>query len=364
MEQTINKKKTGLFIAIVVIAEYLLRFCVFSTTLTAMPLNDASDYEKFNMISRIISLCITAVTIILTFVIGYVLTKDKKKTVIFAGSVYFGKNAANLIASLISAVANSLSYSGVLGASDMSTVISTGEVLVIPLIVAMAYFAFTAFEGTNPKLEGSLGSSEMLLSKARKRLIVAYLIAAAVSGVLTSAPSFVFAFVNIDMEYSYIMSIISLATKWLGTVLSFLIIYFAGYKPYKSHCDAMAFLSSESISIAISGFFMSVAMLPVSMLTQAVTKAENYQYMALLTGATSVISGIAFIIEILLIGYIAKFFFATAKITLFDTEAQAYGNPELTYAAESDFEKNDKPEDNNNKPDPYQQQQELHIDEE
>lgn len=365
MEQTNYKKKTGLFISVLIIAEQLIRFAVNAIMLNFIPvsLSEGSDYERYNIISRVISLCITAVTIVLTFLMGYLLTKDKKKTVIFAGSVYFGRKAVGLFESLISAVAYSLSYAGKIGASDMSTVVFIADILIIPLIIAAAYFAFTAFEGINEKLEGSLDSSEMLLSRAKKRLIAAYLIGAAVAGVMSSAPSLVFTLIDVDMEYSYIIAVISRIVAWVGTAASFAIDYFAGYKPYKSHRDAMAFVGALGISNAISGFVTAVVMLPLNIFTDSAVNSENYQIVTLLASVTGVVSLIATVLEIILIIYVLKFFFASAKITLFDTADEAVGVEALTYESEAAFENADLSDEIIGEPEPYQQEKEASTEE-
>ncbi len=363
MEKTNYRKKTGLFIAVVIIAEQIIRFAVNAIMMNVMPLSERSDFERYDIVSSVASLCITAITIVLTFLMGYILTKDKKKTVIFAGSAYFGKSVAGLLESLISAVAYSLSYAGKIGASDMSAVIFIADILIIPLIIAAAHFAFTAFEGINEKLEGSLDSSEMLLSRAKKRLVVAYLIGAVVSGVMTSAPSLIFALIDIDMEYSFIVAIISRIVTWISTVASFAIVYSAGYKPYKSHRDAMAFAGALGVSNAISGFIAAVVMLPLNIFTESAIKAENYQITTLLTSVTGVVSVIATVLEVILIIYMLKFFFASAKITLFDTAYEAVGT-EPAYETETTFENSDSYDELIGEPEPYQQENEEQTDEE
>ncbi len=326
MEQTSYKKKSALFIAIVIIAEKLIRVgsdIIMSNILAAQVTPDMSgfDYERYNMISRIISICITAFSIVFTFLMGYIFTKDKRKTVIFAGSVYFGKKAAGLLSSFISAVANSLSYTGAFSASDMSTAIFIGSFLAVPVMIVLGYFAYTAFEGINSKLEGSLDSSEMLLERAKKRFIVAYFGSAIVVSLLKSAPSLIYALINSDsLNSGTIFSIISNILSWVFSVLGFVIIYLVGYKPYKNHIDAMAFTGIAGVTAAISGLIVSVILTPCQVLLNAAIESGDYTRASILSAVTGASALISLVPEILILLYVIKFFFAPARVTLFGQE--------------------------------------------
>lgn len=318
MEESIltYKKKAGIFAAVIILADSLIRSVVnmLLSHFTATGNIDITAAEGYKTVNQLVGLGLSVFSIVFIFLLSYVFTKDKKKTVVFAGSIYFGKRAAGLIISLVSTVADCLSYTALINPGTSSAINTIGNIIALPIMIAAAYFAFTAFEGINSKLEGSLGKSGMLLKEAKKRYIIAYILAGIVAGVLSSAPAMIFALAN---YYDNNITLISQIIAWLGSVISFIILYRAGYKPYESHIDGMSFISVSGIAGAVSSLIISAVMLPVSTLMTSAISSENFGLVGILSAITSAASLIAVVVEILLIIYVIKFFFAETEISLF-----------------------------------------------
>lgn len=329
MENTAYKKKAGIFATGIILADYLVRTganILISNIAAASGFNsDVADIQRYELINNISGVGLSVFSLVLIFLGSYTFTKDKRKTVVFAGSIYFAKKAAGLITSLISAVATSLmSYTTLLTASARTAIIMAGNIIALPVMIALAYFVFTAFEGVNTKFDGrSLANSEMLLSQARKRYFVAYVISMVIAGVMTSGPSFVMAYLTsygiIDNDgYNALFTVIAQLVNWLSGVIGFAVIYCIGYKPYKNHINGMSFISISGITGAVSGVILSVVMLPLNTLLQSSINSQNYGLTGILSGVIGAASLIAFVIEVLLVLYVIKFFFAPVKVSLFE----------------------------------------------
>lgn len=329
MESTSYKKKAGIFAAGIILAEYLIRSAVnalISNIAAASGFNsDVADIERYETVNQLAGVGLSVFSLAFIFLASYIFTRDKRKTIVFAGSVYFAKKTAGLITSLIGVVATSLmSYTTLLTASTRSAIIIAGEILVLPVMIALAYFVFTAFEGINAKLEGrSLANSEMLLPQARKRYFTAYIISMVVGGIMTSAPSFAMAYltsygiIGID-GHSAIFTVITQLVNWLSGVIGLAVFYCIGYKPYKNHINGMSFISISGITGAISGMILSILMIPTNALLQSAINSENFRLVGILTGIIGAASLISLVIEIVLILHILKFFFEPVKISLFE----------------------------------------------
>lgn len=330
MKNTGYKKKAGIFAAGIILAEYLIRSAVntlISNIAAATGFNsDIADIERYETVNQIAGVGLSVFSLVFIFLASYIFTKDKRKTVVFAGSIYFARKAASPVTSLISTVA---SFTTVFTASTRSAIIIAGEILVLPVMIALAYFVFTAFEGINTKLEGrSLANSEMLLPQARKRYFTAYIISMVVGGIMTSAPSFAMAYLTsygiIDTDgHSAIFTVIAQLVNWLSGVIGLAVFYCIGYKPYKNHINGMSFISISGITGAISGMILSILMIPTNALLQSAINSENFRLVGILTGIIGAASLISLVIEIVLILHLLKFFFEPVKISLFE---QNYNN--------------------------------------
>lgn len=329
MKNTGYKKKAGIFAAGIILAEYLIRSAInalISNIAAASGFNsDVADIERYETVNQLAGVGLSVFSLVFIFLASYIFTKDKRKTVVFAGSVYFAKKAAGLITSLIGVVATSLmSYTTLLTASARTAIIMAGNIIALPVMIALAYFVFTAFEGVNTKFDGrSLANSEMLLPQARKRYFVAYVISMVIAGVMTSGPSFVMAYLTsygiIENDgYNALFTVIAQLVNWLSGVIGFAVIYCIGYKPYKNHIDGMSFISISGITGAVSGVILSVVMLPLNTLLQSSINSENFRLVGILTGIIGAASLISLVIEIVLILHILKFFFEPVKISLFE----------------------------------------------
>lgn len=320
----IYKKKAGIFITAIILADYLIRTCVnmllpyFITTFST----EGGYADKFKLFNQVVSICLSVLSIFLIFFVGWLFTRDKRKTVIFSGSIYFGKSAAGLVYSLVSTVANCLVQTAGLNERTFSAIITVGQLITIPLIIAAAYFVFTAFEGINPKLETSLSNSEMLLHRAKNRYLVTYIIVAITTSFLVSGPSLIIpycaSYAMFDItEYSTAITVITKVLSWLSGVIGFTVIYYAGYKPYRNHTDGMSFVCISEITGTISGLIINIAMLPFNFLLTTVQSSGNYKLMLILSSITGATTLIALAVDIILIIFTLRFFFSKSKISLF-----------------------------------------------
>lgn len=322
------KKKIGIFATVTILADYLISSGVnmLVSHFTVLSNIDVTNIDRYKTVNQIVSVGLSVLSLVIIFIASYIFTKDKRKTVIFAGSIYFGKNTAAIISSLISAIAKSLTSAAILSPGAQSAIVFAGKFVSLPIMIALAYFAFTAFKGINVKLEGrSLGNSEMLFSQARNRYFAAYIINMVISAILTSGPSFIFAYATaygiIDSnEYTTAFAAITQIISWLSTVICLMVSYFMGYKPYRNHIDGISFISVSGITGAVSALILNTAMLPLNMLIQSATNSQNYGLLSVVSVIASAVSLIAIAVDIILAIYIIKFFFSKSKISLFEED--------------------------------------------
>ena len=326
-EKIINKRKIAIFASVAIIISYI--FSALSNVTISYLLADYTESmtSEFRQLFESCSgLAVNLLTLAAFLILGHILTKDKRKTFIFAGSMYFGKQAVAIISSLIIAILKILMYAGKLYSSNYAQGILFTNIVFIPAIILVAYTFYTALEGINGKISGSLDTTELTLSRARKRYLCYILIGAVITGVITSAPSLLYVYMG--HETSSFLSTLTTAltelTSWLGNVISITLLFLAGYKAYKSLTDGIAFGVCSGVAGGISGIFTGIMIIPlrlgINYLTTALQSDVNPTYMTLISvgmGAFSVIAAVVgFAVELIML----KYFFPPIKVTLFSEQ--------------------------------------------
>lgn len=323
----ISKRKIAIFSTVAIIISYI--FSTLSNVTISYLLADYTESmtSEFRQLFESCSgLAVNLLTLAAFLILGHILTKDKRKTFIFAGSMYFGKQAVAIISSLIIAILKILMYAGKLYSSNYAQGILITNIVFIPAIILVAYTFYTALEGINGKISGSLDTTELTLSRARKRYLCYILIGAVITGVITSAPSLLYVYMG--HETSSFLSTLTTAltelTSWLGSVISLALLFLAGYKAYKSLTDGIAFGVCSGVAGGISGIFTGIMIIPlrlgINYLTTALQSDVNPTYMTLISvgmGAFSVIAAVVgFAVELIML----KYFFPPIKVTLFSEQ--------------------------------------------
>ena len=323
----ISKRKIAIFSTVAIIISYI--FSTLSNVTISYLLADYTESmtSEFRQLFESCSgLAVNLLTLAAFLILGHILTKDKRKTFIFAGSMYFGKQAVAIISSLIIAILKILMYAGKLYSSNYAQGILITNIVFIPVIILVAYTFYTALEGINGKISGSLDTTELTLSRARKRYLCYALIGAVITGVITSAPNLIYVFMG--HETSSFLSTLTTAltelTSWLGSVISLALLFLAGYKAYKSLTDGIAFGVCSGVAGGISGIFTGIMIIPlrlgINYLTTALQSDVNPTYMTLISvgmGAFSVIAAVVgFAVELIML----KYFFPPIKVTLFSEQ--------------------------------------------
>lgn len=320
------KKKSCIFACVIILTDYLVRSGA-NKLVAHLTASGSADVNGYNTVNQITGVALSVFSLVFILLASYIFTKDKRKTVIFAGSIYFGKELASLVSSLISTVANILTSTMLISPKASSVIITAGDIIVKPLIIALAYFAFTAFEGINTKLEGrSLNNSGMLFSQARKRYLTAYLL---VHACLTS-----YGIIDAD-KYGIAFQLSAQIIGWLSTLIRLSIFYHIGYKACKNPLNGISFISISGFAGAVSGVFLNMATLPLNIILNSVGTTENIALIGTLSGIAGVTSIVALASDIISAIYFLKFFFPKFKISLFTEESYS---PEFSIKTESDQE--------------------------
>lgn len=203
--------------------------------------------------SNILGVLTALSTLILCLLLGYNLSKDKTSAVVFSGTMYFSSYIPNLVLILVSALMSYFPFS-----EDMSPLIAavesvTGFVL-LPLEIFIGVYAYTAFVGINDKMsQKGMADFTMSVSRARKRYIVATIVQILSTSLITSIP-LMFTFLSDEDISGFVVRLFA----WISSVVLFLIIYYAGYRPGKNHTEAMAFFSAYALGGGISSLFSSL----------------------------------------------------------------------------------------------------------
>ncbi len=318
MEENLRyQKRIKTFISIVVIVHTL------SYSLLNFLTKDI-DYKNPTLSSelmlRLPSIAVTIITLTLFFFMGKKLTDDKRKAIIFMGSVYFGINVVNAVTEFLSCGVEAAITLGYLEPGMLALSAVVISIIEIPFAVIAAYYAFAAFEGLNSKLGGeSLEQSQMPLSRARTRYCAYEIIGGIVIGILSTLPAFIISFFVMESVYTNDSdSFIVITTQFVsafGSFASFIIIYIAGYRPFGSRTDAMAFVACSGLSSEISRIFVNLLLIPqmlaLNSFTSGAFEGEIELAGALTTVGTTGIFGIlTFLVTIGTALLMLKYFFS------------------------------------------------------
>lgn len=338
-ENTTNKRKVGIFTAVSLLISYGAGILA-NIISTAFPADSGAveNLAMYSLTNDILSYIVSVITLAVFLIMGYILTKDKKKTIIFAGALCFGRNAVSILSSLISDIFELVTAHGSASASDVANLQSVINIILCPLVILIAYFVYTAFEGINSKLsQHSLEKSEMTLSRARKRYLAYSIIGGIAIGAVSSGITYLihyFAMNNYNPEDGYIsldLTITASAISWLSNSALLVLTYVAGYKPFKNHVDAMAFIGVDGLASIIVGVFSRLIHIIYSYIVNTVfigTDKIGYTY-SLVSSIYATTSGLLVAVATYLIAlYLFKYFFAQAKISLF-SEAVEISEEEL-----------------------------------
>lgn len=318
MEENMTyQKRTKIFLSVAVIVYTLLYFLLSMLT-------ENIDYKNPTLSSelmlRLPSIAVTVITLTMFFLMGKKLTDDKRKAMIFMASIYFGSNVVNAVTKFFSCgveAAITLSYLKPDALASSAVVI---ELIEIPFTVIAAYYAFTAFEGLNSKLGGeSLEQSQMPLSRARIRYFAYELIGGIAISIFSTVPTLLISFFAMESIYTndnYSFIVIATQVASVFTVSADLVlIYIAGYRPFRSRIDAMAFVACSGLSGEISRIFINLLLIPQMLafnsFTSGVFEAGKELEGVLATAGTTGIFGIlTSVISIGLALFMLKYFFS------------------------------------------------------
>ena len=340
MEENLNyQKQTKAFIAIAVIANTLF-YSVLSI------LTRDIDYKNPTLNSelmlRLPSIAVTIILLTLLFFMGKKLTDDKKKALIFMGSVYFGDRVVSAVTAFFSCGLDALTTLRYITPNVFGILTAVIEIIEIPFVIVAAYYAFTAFEGLNPKFGGeNLDQSQMPLGRARTRYFVYELIGSTVIGTLSTLPTFLLGFFAMNSLYTsnsetFTVILTQIASAFSPAVLLF--IYIAGYKPYKSRIDGMAFIACSGLSGEVSRILTNLLLIPQMLSLNSLTSGA-YEIEAELgsvlirAGSTGILSILTVVISIGISLFMLKYFFPPMKVTLFTEQTDT---PEVLPASVED----------------------------
>ncbi len=253
-ENTAYRKKSIIFIAAAAIFYYALDILA-NLINSQFALGSMEDYYNTQWIYSAVSLCVTALTVVAFFVLGKKLTSSNRKALIFMGSVYFARTASGIASSFFGSICQILMRTGTLDSMTYANIVLVIEFVFLPLIVFIAYFAFSALEGMNPRFPSQ--SLDTLKTSASRARIGYFVVCIAVSLVaaINSLPNLIFAFLGSDFIASNTVTVISFSVEWLVNLLTFVLFYFVCYKVTKSHVEAMCLAAIIKVSDAIPTVF-------------------------------------------------------------------------------------------------------------
>lgn len=289
MERTLTKKKVAIYMAIPLALRSII--LVLRWLLATNLVDKFTEYQQtkqVQLINNIIYLGCSVITFALIMLFGYLLTKNRKKALIFTGSAFFGVQVANIGSSLINRICDVLTNMKVLETQTATVVNIVCGLAFVVVDVAIGVLVFTAIEGMNDKYTAP--ENPMTLRHARIRFIIAYVIMFAISNVVVSAPSYLYGILLDSVEAfdslqgGYLMSAISAVASFISTVISFAIVYLAGYKKNKNHNEGIRLYSALSLATPLTSFvslFISVvASALVLILTPVVPAGTDYMAVA------------------------------------------------------------------------------------
>jgi len=316
-ENITYQKQTKIFISAAVIVHTLFY------SLLSM-LTENIDYKNPTLASelmlRLPSIAVTIITLTLFFLMGKRLTDDKRKALIFMGSVYFGINVVNALTAFFSCGVETVITLGYLKPDVLAFSAVVIELIEIPFAVIAAYYAFTAFEGLNSRTgDVGLDRSQMPLSRARIRYFAYEFIGGIVIGAFSTLPTFLISFFAMESIYtnnadSFIVITTQVVAVFTG-LASLILIYIAGYRPFRSRIDAMAFVACSGLSSEISRIFVNLLLIPqmlaLNIFTSGAFEGETDLVSALTTvGTTGILSILAVLVSIGTALFMLKCFFS------------------------------------------------------
>lgn len=343
---TENKKRTALFTALAMI--FMLAANMLSSVISGLVLQilgESLGRSTSSVVNACMNLVVNLIGLAATLILGRILTKDKRGSLVFAGSMFFGRGVVAIVSSLISEILiGMISYTSI-SDREFSTIITIKEFVFIIPAFFVAYYIYTALEGMNAKFDGSIDTVQLTLSQARKRYIIFTLIGIVVVSVFVSGPNFILNATEFYSQNTFLSSLIVSLSTWLGNeVIAFAFIYLAGYLVNRSHIDAFAYTSCSFLSSKISSIFFSLLGIPYQLLiskTQQGVTDMDYSSMLTLSISTTVYGIIVFVIEVAVMMAVLKFFFpvninnisAQAQSVNYGYEApgEEYKAPETEY---------------------------------
>ena len=236
-------------------------------------------------------------------------------------SVYSGILVVNAVSEILPCIAESLSSLGYIHPDLLSAVTVAVNILRIPFAVMLANYTFIAFEGHNDT--ASLDDSQLTLSRARNRYIAYQLIGGMVIGLLATLPTFVLSYL-INSVYNNTPGAFSAITANVSSIFSslagILIIYFAGYKPYKNRLDGIAFIACYEFANGINSIFISLLTIPqmltlgnfTTSVTESAIDVTGIASISVVTGIYTLLTTALSIITPVLI---MKYFFSNKNTT-------------------------------------------------
>ena len=268
---------------------------------------------------------LAVVMLSLFFMLGKKLTKDNRKAVLFMGAIYFGAEIVNIFTVYLTVARDLLPALGYFTETTVLILTSVIPVITIPLTALAANLAFTAFEGLHPKLDGKcLDNSQMYLSRARSRYVGYEIVGGFVVGLISSMPLFIAGILTADNFDESLLENIVLIASAFGGLMSFVIMYYAGYKPYKNHIDGIAFIACSNlggnIGIIFSNilYFIQNSIFPTNT-TELIEEASTLESIGTLASSTA-FSGISVFIPLVVTVLLMKYFFSNTRITLFSED--------------------------------------------
>ena len=338
MENTADyKKKILVFTSIAMIIKYVLylaenfiSFKFFSLDSEALP-EEIFASQNWSGVS---SLAVSLITFTLFFFVGKALTKDKMKAIVYTATSYFGCAVAGILPDFISAVYKVLI--NITAPQSVAILNTVAKPVSVPLEIFLAYTAFTALEGINEKLGSKgIGSFKTTAKQARKNYIIYFILSIVITSVLSSAPAYISAFSGGDFNMTTAFSVVSQALLFLSSALPVVVLYLIGFKPQRSHPEAMAFSSVVFFANIVSNL---IFVLPITTVVNYVVNTlkidameiEAYQQISLMATVSGVIISVLSVLGMVVSFVIAFRLFGRffAKTVTTEPEELLQENPE------------------------------------
>ena len=264
-----KNKRIAIFLATAFVLNKALAFIghYIAFTLSNMRYDELEESTLLSSFSNTLmnasTLAVNLITAALLIFLGKKLTENKTGAVLFLGCYYFGSAAGGLLSSFVSSLFKTAVTVGI-SASVSSAIINISSFVSIFPAFFVAYMAFTAFMGTNPKLPAT--PSTVSLKKARKAFIIVTVLLTVIGGTITTLPNLLLALINPESGSFIAEALVYMGyfAAWFSSLISFAAFYLTGYKITKSHFGAISFyILANAISVpvtAILGNITSIAM--------------------------------------------------------------------------------------------------------